>query len=76
MLLINAAHNILSIPYEGIVMNYIQSLEALAEGDFSIEYTHGSRGSKLAHPSSSFTAVVQDIANGLVDIGAGPFWVT
>jgi len=28
------------------------------------------------HPQSSFTAAVQDIMDGLVDMSVGPFWIT
>jgi len=39
-------------------------------------YTFGSASSRLLHPTSSFTAVVQDVKDGLVDMGVGPYWVT
>jgi len=32
--------------------------------------------SGIVHPASSFTAAVQDIEDGLVDMAVGPFWVT
>jgi hypothetical protein len=28
------------------------------------------------YPDSSFTAAVQDIEDGLVDMAVGPFWIT
>ncbi|KAL7533390.1 hypothetical protein ACHAXR_007666, partial [Thalassiosira sp. AJA248-18] len=52
------------------------SLMRIAEGELNISYTFGSQSSRRVHPTSSFTAVIQDIEDGLVDAGVGPFWVT
>jgi len=44
----------------------------VSNGDIGgLNFTHVSRASNLEHPSSSYTAAVQDIANGLVDM-VGP----
>jgi hypothetical protein len=49
----------------------------ISNGDIkNISYTYRSKSSSLVHPKSSFTAAVQDIADGLVDISVGPFWIT
>eukprot|EP00956_Cyclotella_meneghiniana_P012088 scaffold17153_cov65-Cyclotella_meneghiniana.AAC.3 len=49
----------------------------LSEGDIaSLNITYRSEESSVLHPGSSFTAAVQDIANGLADMSIGPFWVT
>ncbi|KAL7533811.1 hypothetical protein ACHAXR_005454, partial [Thalassiosira sp. AJA248-18] len=65
-----------SVPYEGVHINYAKSLEAAAEGDFTLKFIHGSRASKVVHPSSPGNAAVQDVADGLVDIAIGPIWIT
>ena len=39
-------------------------------------YTHTSKASLKMYPTSSFTAAVQDVENGLVDMALGPFWIT
>ncbi|KAL7531863.1 hypothetical protein ACHAXR_004282, partial [Thalassiosira sp. AJA248-18] len=65
-----------TIPWEGATLDYFRSLMSIADGDFGVTYTHGSRAAKKIHPKSSFTAVVQDVKDGLVDLGIGPFWVT
>jgi len=49
----------------------------LSGGDIRVlNITHRSKGSNVLHPTSSFTAAVQDVANGLADMSIGPFWVT
>ena len=49
----------------------------ISNGDIqSMNFTHRSRVSGIVHPASSFTAAVQDIEDGLVDMAVGPFWVT
>jgi len=65
-----------SIPYEGAIIDYFDSLMGIADGDFNIEYTYGSRASRRVHEASTFTAAVQDIEDGLVDAAVGPFWIT
>ena len=65
-----------SDPYEGALIEYLNSLVDIADGDFNISYTHVSQASKRVHKTSSFTAAVQDIEDGLVDFAVGPFWIT
>mmetsp|Transcript_1544 Transcript_1544/g.3190 ORF Transcript_1544/g.3190 Transcript_1544/m.3190 type:complete len:753 (+) Transcript_1544:97-2355(+) len=66
-----------SVPYEGAYMNYIKEIMRIAKGDITnVTYTYKSRSSTLKHPSSHYTAAVQDIENGLVDMSIGPFWIT
>jgi len=65
-----------SVPHEGAHINFVKSLEGIADGDFDVNYVHGSRASLLLHPSSPGTAAVQDVADGLVDIVIGPIWIT
>jgi len=65
-----------AMPYEGVHINFVKSLQAVADGDFSVEYVHGSKASRKVHPSSPGTAAVQDVADGLVDIAIGPIWIT
>ena len=51
--------------------------QQISKGDIqSMNFTHRSRVSGIVHPASSFTAAVQDIEDGLVDMAVGPFWVT
>lgn len=42
----------------------------------SIPNVYFYRASGLVHPTSSYTATVQDIEDGLIDMGVGPFWIT
>jgi len=66
-----------SLPYEGVYINYIKKLLKLSNGDIkNITYTHRSKSSGIVHPSSSFTAAVQDVEDGLVHMAVGPFWIT
>lgn len=65
-----------SVPYEGVMVDYLRELQDLSGGDFEVEWTHGSRASKRVHPSSAYTASVQDIADGTVDLAVGPIWIT
>ena len=66
-----------SIPYEGLYINYAKSIMEISNGDIrSMNFTHPSRASIILHPTSKFTAAVQDIEDGLVDMAVGPFWVT
>ena len=64
------------VPYEGVHINFVNSLQAVSGGDFEVEYAHGSRASSKVHPSSPGTAAVQDVMDGLVDIAIGPIWIT
>ncbi|KAL7531912.1 hypothetical protein ACHAWF_003952 [Thalassiosira exigua] len=57
------------IPFEGALIDYLHRLQAISGGDFNVTYTHASRASSLVHPDSAYTAVVQDIEDGLVDMG-------
>lgn len=65
-----------SIPFEGVLINYLNALQDLSNNDFNVTYTYGSKASKLVHPTSAYTAVVQDIQDGLVDMVVAPSWVT
>lgn len=66
-----------SIPFEGFYIDYVQELMKLSNGDITtINFTHPSNNANAMHPSSSGTAVIQDIADGLVDMAVGPFWMT
>lgn len=66
-----------SVPFEGVYLDYVKSLQGVSDGDIqNITLTHRSRGGSLVHPYSSYTAAVQDVADGLVDMAVGPFWIT
>ena len=66
-----------SIGYEGIFPDYIKSIVGISKGDIkNVSYTYRSRSSNILHPASSYTATVQDIEDGLIDMGVAPFWVT
>lgn len=65
-----------SVPFEGAMVDYLYQLQTLSDGDFDVEWTFGSRASKLTHPSSAYTASVQDVQDGLIDFVVGPIWVT
>jgi len=65
-----------SIPFEGAMVEYLDQLQTLAKGDFNVEWTFGSKSSMLIHPNSPYTASVQDVQDGLVDMALGPIWVT
>ena len=66
-----------NIPFGGIYIDYINSIVQLSNGDIqNVTYTHTSRASLKQYPGSSFTAAVQDVERGLVDMAAGPFWIT
>jgi len=34
-----------SVPYEGVHINYVNSLQSISNGDFTVKYVHGSKGS-------------------------------
>ena len=65
-----------SVPYEGAIIDYFDDLIRIADGDFDISYTFGSKSSNRIHPKSSFTAAVQDIEDGLADASIGPFYIS
>mmetsp|Transcript_383 Transcript_383/g.621 ORF Transcript_383/g.621 Transcript_383/m.621 type:complete len:507 (-) Transcript_383:907-2427(-) len=66
-----------NIPYEGIYPIMMENLVKSSKGGIkNITYTHRSNVSSVLHPKSSFTAAVQDIQDGLVDMSVGPFWIT
>ena len=66
-----------SIPFGGIYIDYVNSIVQLSKGDIqNVTYTHTSRASLKRYPMSSYTAAVQDVERGLVDMAAGPFWIT
>lgn len=58
------------------MIDYLDQLQELADGDFNVEWTFGSKASKLVHPSSSYTAIVQDVKDGIIDLAVGPIWIT
>jgi len=66
-----------SIPYEGAYLQYVKKIMEISNGDIrNITVTHRSKASSLVHPTSSYTAAVQDLNDGLVDMAIGPFWIT
>ena len=66
-----------SVPFGGIYIDYINELVKISNGDIqNVTSTHISKGSLKRYPASSFTAAVQDVENGLVDMAVGPFWIT
>eukprot|EP00581_Thalassiosira_minuscula_P007139 CAMPEP_0183703846 /NCGR_PEP_ID=MMETSP0737-20130205/1421_1 /TAXON_ID=385413 /ORGANISM="Thalassiosira miniscula, Strain CCMP1093" /LENGTH=733 /DNA_ID=CAMNT_0025930645 /DNA_START=80 /DNA_END=2281 /DNA_ORIENTATION=+ len=66
-----------SVPYEGVYIHYVKQIMEISKGDIkNITMTHKSIASSLVHPQSSFTAAVQDLEDGLVDMAIGPFWIT
>ena len=63
-----------SIPFEGVFINYAESIKENSGGDIAdIKYTHRSRVSGKLHPTSSYTAAVQDVKDGFVDMSVGNF---
>mmetsp|Transcript_5441 Transcript_5441/g.13625 ORF Transcript_5441/g.13625 Transcript_5441/m.13625 type:complete len:357 (+) Transcript_5441:326-1396(+) len=65
-----------SVPYEGVLNDYMDALVHTSNGNFNVTYTFGSKASRLLHPTSPWTAVIQDVKDGLIDMGLGPFWIT
>ena len=66
-----------SIPFGGLYVDYLNTIKDLSNGDIqNVTYTHTSKASLKMYPTSSFTAAVQDVENGLVDMALGPFWIT
>jgi len=66
-----------TIPFGGLYVDYLNTIKDLSNGDIqNVTYTHTSKASLKMYPTSSFTAAVQDVENGLVDMALGPFWVT
>lgn len=65
-----------SVPYEGVHINFVRALEKISEGDFAVNFVHGSKSSRDLYPDAPGTAAVQDVADGLADIAVGPFWIT
>merc|ERR1712176_1370328 len=66
-----------SIEYDGVYPAYYKQIVEYSQGDIqSIAYKHRSMSSSEIHPTSSFTAAIQDIHDGLVDMSIGPFWIT
>jgi len=66
-----------SVIFEGVYPNFVAKLMKITNGDIAnITYTHKSKASSLVHPTSPFSAAVQDIKDGLVDVSIGPFWIT
>ena len=59
-----------SILIEGIYPDYLKSIVEISNGDMkNVSYTYRSRASSVVHPTSSYTATVQDIKDGLIDMG-------
>lgn len=66
-----------SVPFEGMYIEYARELMSITNGDIAmINYTHRSNSADVNHPDSPGTATVQDIADGLIDMAIGPFWIT
>jgi len=66
-----------SFSYGGVYINYVNKLTQVSNGDIkNLTLTYRSKSSSLVHPTSSFTAAVQDVSDGLVDMSVGPFWIT
>ena len=66
-----------SVPFDGVYPTYVQQLVEISNGDIkNITLKHHSKAADIVHPSSSFTAAVQDVQDGLVDLAIGPFWIT
>ena len=66
-----------SVKFDGAYVHFAQKVVELSSGDIGgLELTHKSKVGSIIHPYSSFTAAVQDIKDGLVDMGIGPFWIT
>jgi len=66
-----------SIPFRGLYIDYIHSLVEISNGDIqNLTFTHTSKASVKLYPRSEWTAAVQDVENGLVDMAVGPFWIT
>ena len=64
-------------PYYGVYVDYISELIRISNGDIlRVNFTATSEGNQRKHPTSSYTAAVQDVANGLVDLSVAPFWIT
>lgn len=62
--------------YGGVLHDFVQGISRFSDGDFKVEYSHGSRVSAILHPDSTGTASVQDVADGLVDLVVAPLWIT
>lgn len=54
------------MPYEGVLVNYLNALQDIADGDFEIDYSYGSKASQRIHPTSAYNAAVQDVHDGLL----------
>mmetsp|Transcript_34735 Transcript_34735/g.56767 ORF Transcript_34735/g.56767 Transcript_34735/m.56767 type:complete len:669 (+) Transcript_34735:46-2052(+) len=66
-----------NVPYDGVYLHYTKKIVEISNGDIrNLTFTHRSKASGDLHPSSSFTAAVQDLKDGLVDMAVGPFWIT
>ncbi len=66
-----------TIPFGGIYIDYVKSIVQLSNGDIqNVTFTHTSKASLKQYPRSMYTAAVQDVENGLVDMAVGPFWIT
>jgi len=58
-----------NVPYEGVYPTFVESIVKISKGDITnITYTHRSKVSTDLHPTSLFTAAIQDVQDGLVDM--------
>ena len=46
-----------SVPNEGVHINFVRSLQDIADGDFTVNYVHGSKASRLVHASPGTAAL-------------------
>ena len=66
-----------SIPFEGVYIHYLKQIMEVSDGDIkSLNFTHRSKVSDIEHPTSTYTAAVQEIQDGFIDMAVGSFWVT
>ena len=51
------------VPFEGIYPSFVRGIADISNGDIrNITFTHRSRAASLLHPTSSYTAAVQDVS--------------
>ena len=66
-----------NIPFGGMYIDYVNHIVELSNGDIqNVSFSHTSRASLKRYPADAGTAAVRDVANGLVDMAVGPFWIT
>ena len=60
---------------QGYMIDYLDAVLNISDiGAWN--YTHRSRASSVAYPSSSYTAAAYDIQHRISCLGGGPFWIT